>query len=255
MTFTAQVEHRQRHADGHGHFSRWRDAGRNGGGQWGRHRHIHDELLTGGSHSITATYGGDATYTGSTSSPVALVVNGGGGGGGSISTNTTLSSSANPAVFGQPLTFTASVTASAGTPTGLVTFRNGGQAIGSVQLAGGSATLVAASLGVGSHSITAVYAGNATFASSTSSPLAQSMAVPHDSVKLKKLQVVASRIAAQNSGQAIAGTIDAAIEEGFAAGDQMIAPSELGLRLTSGANDPRRPAPISCCGASSVIPA
>ena len=199
--------------------------------------------LTAGSHSITATYGGDATYTGSTSSPVALVVNGGGGGGGSISTNTTLSSSANPAVFGQPLTFTASVTASAGTPTGLVTFRNGGQAIGSVQLAGGSATLVAASLGVGSHSITAVYAGNATFASSTSSPLAQSMAVPHDSVKLKKLQVVASRIAAQNSGQAIAGTIDAAIEEGFAAGDQMIAPSELGLRLTSGANDPRRPAP------------
>ena len=63
---------------------------------------------------------------------------------------------------------------------------------------------------------------------STSAALPQSISVPSDSVSLRKLQLVASRIAAQNAGDAIAGTIKSAISEGFAGGDQLITPTNSG---------------------------
>ena len=69
-------------------------------------------------HPITATYGGDANFSGSTSPAVTQTVN-------QASTTTVVVSSASPSVVGQPVTFTATVTATppgAGTPTGTVTF-------------------------------------------------------------------------------------------------------------------------------------
>ena len=188
--------------------------------------------LAAGNHSITATYGGDATFASSLSPAVMLGI-AGGPGGTPGTTSTTLSSSANPGVFGQPVVFTASVTSTTGSPIGLVTFKDGGQTIGSAPLSGTTATLAIATLSVGQHSITATYAGNTSSAASTSAALPQSISVPPDSIKLRKLQLVASRIAAQNAGDAIAGTIKSAISEGFAGGDQLITPSELGLRMTS----------------------
>ena len=188
--------------------------------------------LSNGSHSISAVYGGDPTFAGSASVALAFVVGPAG-----AATTTTLASSANPSLSGQAVTFAAAVTGSAGSPTGKVTFRDGGQILGAATLAGGSASLTISSLAVGSHSITATYAGDTSFASSVSSALAQSISVPPDSIKLRSLQVVATRIAAQNSGQAISGAIDAAIDEGFSDGDQMMAPSELGLRLSSSGYD------------------
>ena len=77
--------------------------------------------LAVGTHSITAIYGGDTNYSGSTSSALSEVVD-------QDATTTSLSSSANPASYGQPVTFTATVSASApgsGTPTGTVTFLDG----------------------------------------------------------------------------------------------------------------------------------
>jgi hypothetical protein len=70
------------------------------------------------SHSITATYGGDIFFkiSDSTASPLTHVVN-------PASTTTTVASSVNPSVFGQSVTFTATVNAAApgaGTPTGTV---------------------------------------------------------------------------------------------------------------------------------------
>jgi Leucine-rich repeat (LRR) protein len=89
-------------------------------------------------------------------------------------TTTTLVSSLNPSAFGQPVTFTASVTAGSGTPAGTVTFRDGVISIGTRTLDGsGHATLTTAALGTGSHSITAFYAGNPSFAPSTSGALSQ----------------------------------------------------------------------------------
>jgi hypothetical protein len=90
-------------------------------------------------------------------------------------TTTTLTSSVNPGNIGQPMTFTATVTAAGGfgTPTGTVTFLDGATALGAVALSGNTASLSISSLATGSHAITAVYGGNASFTGSTSPVLAE----------------------------------------------------------------------------------
>lgn len=78
-------------------------------------------------------------------------------------TTTSVTSSVDPSLFGQPVTFTATVsTAGMGTPTGLVQFFDNGNAIGSpVTLnASGQAQLTTSALSVGNHTITAQYAGD-----------------------------------------------------------------------------------------------
>ena len=78
-------------------------------------------------------------------------------------TTTSVSSSADPSVFGQPVTFTATVsTAGLGTPSGNVQFFDGATPIGgAVALnASGQASLMISSLSVGNHTITAQYAGD-----------------------------------------------------------------------------------------------
>src|SRR5262245_11481925 len=70
--------------------------------------------------------------------------------------------------FGQSETLTAGVTSPLGVPTGNVTFFDGGTALGTVALdVNGHATLTL-SLAVGTHELTAHYAGNATFAAANS---------------------------------------------------------------------------------------
>jgi Big-like domain-containing protein len=92
-----------------------------------------------------------------------------------VATTTTLASSLNPSTFGQPVTFTATVKATSGTAIGTVTFKDGSKALGSVALLAGVAKFIAKSLSVGTHSITAVYAGNVNFAGSTSAVLKQTV--------------------------------------------------------------------------------
>ena len=73
--------------------------------------------------------------------------------------------------FGQPDTFTASVTDPAGDPTptgGTVTFRDAGTAIGTAALVNGQAAFTTTTLPVGAHAITASYGGTADFAPSRS---------------------------------------------------------------------------------------
>jgi hypothetical protein len=85
-------------------------------------------------------------------------------------TTTNLASSANPALFGQPVTLTATVVISgggAGTPTGMVSYSIDGSAAGTVALSGGVAALTTSSLSVGSHTITASYDGDDNFTGST----------------------------------------------------------------------------------------
>ncbi|MGH3549820.1 MAG: Ig-like domain repeat protein [Pseudonocardiaceae bacterium] len=76
-----------------------------------------------------------------------------------VATTTALTSSINPSVSGQPVTFTATVTSPAGTPTGNVTFASDGNALGTAALAGGTATLTTPALPAGTHTITADYGG------------------------------------------------------------------------------------------------
>ena len=92
-------------------------------------------------------------------------------------TTTALASSVNPSVHGTPVTFTATVTpALAGNnPSGNVVFKNGATTIGTValNLTTHKAALTTSTLTVGTHSITAAYAGTAEFFASTSGVVKQ----------------------------------------------------------------------------------
>ena len=91
-------------------------------------------------------------------------------------TSTTINASPNASVGGQAVTFTAAIASSSGgTPTGTVNFLDNGTQIGAAALADGQATFITSSLAVGSHTISAQYAGNSTFASSTSTSLTGTM--------------------------------------------------------------------------------
>jgi hypothetical protein len=71
------------------------------------------------------------------------------------------------------VTFKATVTASAGTPGGSVSFYDGTALLGAVTLAQDTAAYTTSSLATGTHSITAVYGGDNTFATATSSALTE----------------------------------------------------------------------------------
>ena len=84
---------------------------------------------------------------------------------------TTVSSSMNPSVGGQPVTFTATVTPNTATstiPTGTVQFVVDGSNFGSpVVMSNGTAQLTTSSLTPGNHSVTAQYSGDANFNASS----------------------------------------------------------------------------------------
>jgi hypothetical protein len=90
-------------------------------------------------------------------------------------------SSRNPSVFGQSVTFTATIKAAApgsGTPTGTITFMDGSMALGTGALNLGSpdtATFTTSTLAVGTHAITAVYGGDSNSTTSTSAVLSQTI--------------------------------------------------------------------------------
>src|SRR5262249_58339867 len=87
------------------------------------------------------------------------------------STAVTLASSLNLALTGQAVTFTATVAAvapGAGTPTGTVTFMDGGVILRTVAVGpGGTATFTTTFAAAGGHVITAVYNGDTNFAGSS----------------------------------------------------------------------------------------
>ncbi|MEA2907835.1 MAG: hypothetical protein QOI12_5222 [Alphaproteobacteria bacterium] len=190
----------------------------NGGGQ----ATFSASSLTPGSHSITATYNGDASFTASTSAPLTQTVNHG-------TTSVTVTSSKNPSEFGQAVTFTATVSASGGTPTGNVTFKDSATVLATVGLSGNTATFTTSSLTLGTHSITATYNGDAHFTASTSAALLQAVNVPADSLRAKALQNQITPIVAQISGQSITGAIDGATGDAFGGGSGPIIGSQNGL--------------------------
>ena len=86
-------------------------------------------------------------------------------------TTSVVTSATNPSVFGQSVTFTATVTAVApgsGTPTGSITFLDGSTTLGTATLSGGKATFKTTALAAGPHTITVSYSGDGNFVTSTS---------------------------------------------------------------------------------------
>ena len=130
--------------------------------------------LSVATHSIVASYGGDAGNLTSNSVTLSQVVSSAG----PAPTTTTLASSKNPSTVGTSVTFTATVAGS--NPTGSVNFKDGANSIAgcsAVALAGSGNSKTAAcstsALTAATHSITAAYAGDAGNAASTSAALSQ----------------------------------------------------------------------------------
>ncbi len=93
-----------------------------------------------------------------------------------LATTTTLTSSPNPTIYGQGVTFAAVVSSSAGAPPPngeTVSFISKGIVLGTATLVDGSANLTISTLSVGMHSITADYAGDLNFGPSQSTAVKQ----------------------------------------------------------------------------------
>lgn len=137
--------------------------------------------LSVGVHSITAVYGGDTFYNGSTSPVLTQTVTSS-----TPTTTTNVTSSSSTSVYGTTVTFTATVIGSGPTiPTGTVIFKDGTTTLGTGALGGTTGdtatyTTSAQRLSVGTHSITAVYSGDTYYNGSTSPTLTQTVTTSND---------------------------------------------------------------------------
>lgn len=138
-------------------------------------------LITSGNNSVPGLTG----YAASTATPYYNLASGLGSVDGNVLINnwsatlansaTNITASPTSATFGQNVTLSATVTGSS--PTGTVQFKDGTSNLGSpVTLSGATASLGTSALAVGSHTITAVYSGDAANSSSVSPSVAVNVA-------------------------------------------------------------------------------
>ncbi|HEV2446891.1 MAG TPA: Ig-like domain repeat protein, partial [Candidatus Sulfopaludibacter sp.] len=128
--------------------------------------------ISPGLHYISAVYQGDGNWTAATSSFVPENVT-------LAQTNTQISSSVNPSVYGQAVTFTVAVgVAFPGTvpASGQVQLYDNTAAVGSaVSVSNGQASVTLTNLAPGTHNIIAQYVGNPSFATSSSGSITQTV--------------------------------------------------------------------------------
>jgi hypothetical protein len=145
----------------------------------GGHTSFTTSALSVANHVIVAIYGGSGSFNASAAGLHQIVFS-----------KVTLTGSPTPSLFGQAVTFTASLNpVPAG---GMVTFKDGATVLGSAAVSGGTATLHTSMLAVGAHSITAGFsaggvsapftqtvnrAGTTTTLASSANPSAQGHAV------------------------------------------------------------------------------
>ncbi len=144
--------------------------------------------VTGSPHMISASYGGDPTYTPTGSNVLSETVVA------APTANVVLTADQNPVTVGQNVTYTATVSGSGATPTGSVNFSDGSSPIGSCQNVGlvpgapgtASATCVQAySTVAGSpHMISASYGGDPTYAPTASNVLSEAVVAAGTSTAL-----------------------------------------------------------------------
>ena len=126
-------------------------------------------VLGAGSYTLTAVFTpADGTAYSTASKTISFVV-------GQASLSIGLTSNPNPALVTNPVTFTATVSSSSGTPAGTVSFLDGTTLLSAVTLSGGVASLTTSALAAGTHTIIATYGGNANFASVSSSAVAEAI--------------------------------------------------------------------------------
>jgi large repetitive protein len=123
-----------------------------------------------GSFGIIASYSGDSNYSANSTGIIQTVNH--------VTTTTTLTSSENPSLVGQSVTYIATVTPANPGPrtlTGTVTFTDNGETIGTVSIFGkeptnsGQVSTSTTYTSVGTHTIIVTYSGDSNFAASSAS--------------------------------------------------------------------------------------
>jgi M6 family metalloprotease-like protein len=113
--------------------------------------------LASGVHSISAVYSGSASFNGSSASLTQVVKQ---------ATTSALTANRTAIAYGQSVQFTATVSPTSA--KGTVQFVDGSKSLGTGTLKSGAATLSVSALSAGTHSVSAVYSGDASDSSSTS---------------------------------------------------------------------------------------
>ena len=125
--------------------------------------------LSVGDHSLVATYSGDGTYPGASSAVVTQTVT-------LADTDVFITSEPNPAMVGETVTFTATVTPVEA--TGIVSFTEGETLLGAASLISGTAVYTTSSLSLGNHQIIATYGGDNNYAGEASDIVLQVVCSP-----------------------------------------------------------------------------
>ena len=145
-----------------------------------------------GTYTVVADFPGNADYLAVQSASVTFTIE-------TATPTIALTSSGGSTVYGQAVTLIATAASGAGTPSGSVTFLDGGTPLGTMPLNGsGKATLTTTNLPVGLQSISATYSGAPSFSGVQSGLASESVArastvvvlVPHPVLKKKTLVTV-----------------------------------------------------------------
>lgn len=133
--------------------------------------------LVVGSHNVNVTYGNTLPFGASASGTLVQAVM-------TYTSSVSLSISANPSVFGQSVTYMATMNSAAA--TGTVTFTIDGARTFAVNVdINGDARLVFGSLPVGAHSVVARYNGSVLYDPSTSATLTHTVAKANTNIVLR----------------------------------------------------------------------
>ncbi len=151
--------------------------------------------LPAGTDSVSAVYSGDGNFSSTPSNTVVETV-------GKTTPTAVLTTSKNSPNLGQTVTLTDTLSVvNAAAPTGAVTFYNGSTVIGTGTVnSSGVATLSTNSLPVGTDTVTAVYAGDATYNTATSNPITENV------TKAAETGTLSTSNAAPSLGQSVTFT-------------------------------------------------
>ena len=113
-------------------------------------------------HTIVATYSGDATFASSTSPPLSQTVQAA-----LTPTSTSVSVAPSSVSEGQSVSYSASVSTSSGAPTGTVAFTTGSTSLCTATLSSGTGSCSASNAPAGTDTVTGTYSGDSTHAASS----------------------------------------------------------------------------------------
>ena len=143
---------------------------------------VNATFTTVGTHTLTATYAGDAGNYGITSTAIGEVVNA------RYTTTSTVFAATSTPQIGVPVALSSTVTSSGSgiKPTGSVTFKDGTATActGAVSSSSGIATCAWTPTAQGAHSVTAVYGGDAPNLASTSTVLTDTVGINYGTLTL-----------------------------------------------------------------------